>query len=290
MAEQKGIITGIGNTITPEIDAVINDFIVNGNTIIKGFENQYTSSNNTNVLSAGMCQFCGYRGVLPTDVTLVGTYVYGKFVLHFDNSIEDEFYIEASNTNRRTTTITGAGTYYLKLYANGVKQGFISYPDKATFSDIATNLDYDGTIGNNVTAVTQPINDNSTKVATTEYVKNQIENDIGYKAQTISILADGYTLQSGYNYSLKFEKKANYVLITYNLKLKSEVPLKSTFEISSEFRPSATRRVIIYGDFAGKQIYIELTINATGQVNVNNNLISSLPALSDNTRYAGYKL
>lgn len=172
--EIQGIITGIGNEITPEIDAVINEYIVGKNTILKGLEL------NGNILSAGTCILCGYRGTLENSQTVDGNYVYGKFVIGV-NETDSFSIITSSNFTEPTdgiinpTSITSAGTYYLRLYANGASQvDSERYPKQAYISDMARRLIANGTIDSTATTDTAPVNDNSRRVATTEYVHNQI--------------------------------------------------------------------------------------------------------------------
>lgn len=174
----QGIITGIGNEITPEIDAVINDFIVGKNTILKGLEL------NGNILSAGTCILCGYRGTLENSKTVDGNYVYGKFVIGVNETDSFSIFTSSSSTEPtdgiiNPTSITSAGTYYLRLYANGVSQvDSERYPSKAVTSDRARDLIAGGTIDSKVTTPTAPLNNNSTRVANTKYVHKQIEKEI----------------------------------------------------------------------------------------------------------------
>lgn len=176
--EKQGIITGIGNEITPEIDAVINEYIVGKNTILKGLEL------NGNILSAGTCILCGYRGTLENSQTVDGNYVYGKFVIGVNET--DSFSIFTSSSSIEPTdgiinptSITSAGTYYLRLYANGESQvDSERYPKQAHTSDRSRDLIAGGTIDSTATTPTAPVNDNSQRVANTQYVHNQIVEEI----------------------------------------------------------------------------------------------------------------
>ena len=207
--EKQGIITGIGNEITPEIDAVINEYIVGKNTILKGLEL------NGNILSAGTCILCGYRGTLENSQTVDGNYVYGKFVIGV-NEIDSFSIITSSNSTEPTdgiinpTSITSAGTYYLRLYANGASQvDSERYPKQADTSDRARDLIAGGTIDSTATTDTAPVNDNSRRVATTEYVHNQIVAEIDYQIESISINAtNGRSKIIG---ALVLKNKANYI-------------------------------------------------------------------------------
>lgn len=186
--EKQGIITGIGNEITPEIDAVINEYIVGKNTILKGLEL------NGNILSAGTCILCGYRGTLENSQTVDGNYVYGKFVIGV-NETDSFSIITSSNFTEPTdgiinpTSITSAGTYYLRLYANGVSQvDSERYPKQADTSDRARDLIAGGTIDSTATTPTEKndlgevvVNLHETqpnRVASTQYVHDQIQEEL----------------------------------------------------------------------------------------------------------------
>lgn len=204
--EKQGIITGIGNTITPEIDAVINEYIVGKNTILKGL------GLNGNILSAGTCILCGYRGTLENSQTVDGNYVYGKFVIGV-NETDSFSIITSSNSNEPTdgiinpTSITSAGTYYLRLYANGASQvDSERYPKQAHTSYNADHLQPNGTIASTAKTETAPVNDNSKRVANTKYVHNQIEKEIdgGTYSNTFSV-TDG-------SLRVVLERRAKFVI------------------------------------------------------------------------------
>lgn len=221
-----GIIAGIGdkiqgkNLITPEIDAKVYNYILGKEAIIDGL----TISNNE--LTKGTCILCGYRGV-NTEIkplnTSVDKYIYGKFTLHFSDVL-DEFDIETSETPKPTNvnpiTIDTAGTYYLLLYVyiDGAYVKYFDldtndYPAKAYESDEATDLISGGTIASNVTGTTQNVNDNSTKVATTEYVHNQIEEEIDANEYTGNFVAKNGAIIG--TYTLK--RKAKFVIGVANV-------------------------------------------------------------------------
>ena len=229
MAEQ-GIITGIGdslndiNVITPEIDAKLNNYILGkSGFILEGLE----VPNNT-TLTAGTCVLCGYRGILENDVTISppssnNKYIYGEFTINFGNyNLLDRFRIIESNTNyTEPTSITEQGVYYLKLYAwlggsswADVHSGYNSkkYPYKAQNANQANTLVSGGTIASTATATTQTVNDNSTKVATTAYVHNQIAQEIDYDTQTIAINTVDIMGGSGQSGTIELKRKAKYVV------------------------------------------------------------------------------
>ena len=196
--EKQGIITGVGNEITPEIDAVLNDFIVGKNTIISGLDW------NGNTLNAGVCQLCGYRGVLEQPINnLTDDYVYGKFELHFDKNIEDKFSIETSASriaNDNPTSITIEGTYYLLLYYK--KKGFdeYNYPNMAHTSLMSAILAENGIIESTATASMPKTAEGNLKVnmhktdpqmvANTEYVHKQIQEELNEGTEEIYVNID----------------------------------------------------------------------------------------------------
>ena len=216
----QGIITGIGNEITPEIDAVINDFIVGKNTILKGLEL------NGNILSAGTCILCGYRGTLENSQTVDGNYVYGKFVIGV-NETDSFSIITSSNSTEPTdgiinpTSITSAGTYYLRLYANGASQvDSERYPKQADTSDSARDLIAGGTIDSTATTETASVNTHNTqpnRVANTEYVHNQIVKEIDYKESGTFNLTWTYPFGATQTYgTMSIKRRAKFCIATIN--------------------------------------------------------------------------
>ena len=283
--EIQGIITGIGNEITPEIDAVINEYIVGKNTILKGLEL------NGNILSAGTCILCGYRGTLENSQTVDGNYVYGKFVIGV-NEIDSFSIITSSNSTEPTdgiinpTSITSAGTYYLRLYANGLSQvDSERYPNQAYTSDRSRDLIAGGTIDSTATTPTAPVNNNSNIVASTKYVHNQIVEELSYEKQVVDISMNGV----GYN--LTFEKKARYCLISYNISAQSGQPPKTKFQVPSGFEPANNSETIIFmKGFTNVQYVYKLYVTTAGVASIV--LVGSITmeTPSMGTLYAGYKI
>lgn len=211
MAQYNGIIAGIGdlengiNVINPQFDARVNNFIIGANGVIEGLEIS------GNILSAGMCVAQGYRGSIDTDITLdITTYVYGVFKVYHDPEILDEFYIQTSSTpldSGSTGNSFGddilyeAGTYYLRL------NNRLQYPINAVNSENTDEINYSGKIGNGTTAVTQAVNDNSDKVATTKFVHDLLDEEVNYTEDTI------YAHYNSRQYAtIKLTKKAGYVI------------------------------------------------------------------------------
>lgn len=291
--EKQGIITGVGNEITPEIDAVLNDFIVGKNTIISGLDW------NGNTLNAGVCQLCGYRGVLEHPINnLTDDYVYGKFELHFDKNIEDKFSIETSASriaNDDPTSITIEGTYYLLLYYK--KKGFdeYNYPNMAHTSSRSALLVENGIIESTATTAMSKTAEGNLKVnmhitdpqmvANTEYVHKQIVVELGYDKQVVDISMNGV----GYN--LTFEKKARYCLISYNISLQSRQPLKTEFQVPSGFEPANDSEAIIFlKGFTNAQYVYKLYVTTAGVASIVLIGVINEATPSMGTLYAGYKI
>lgn len=241
-----GKVTGIGdfsenkNLITPDIDADLYNYILNKDAIINGLQIV------GNTLTAGMCVLKGYRGILENDEP-VGTeeLIYGKFTLYFNNEIPDEFDIIKTNSIPQDgivnpESITGAGIYYLKLYRYSDGQYKLSdnlsynyygqsgadykYPLKAYEADETNLLRSAGTIAEGATAWTQKRNSHNASnpnaninrlVATTEYVHNQIEEEIAYSTENVS-MAITYVQTIGGRKTLRktftIKRKAKYVI------------------------------------------------------------------------------
>ena len=283
--EKQGIITGIGNEITPEIDAVINEYIVGKNTILKGLEL------NGNILSAGTCILCGYRGTLENSQPVAGNYVYGKFVIGV-NETDSFSIITSSNSAEPTdgiinpTSITSAGTYYLRLYANGASQvDSERYPKQAYISERARHLIAGGIIYSTATTDTAPVNDNSKRVANTEYVQKQIVEELGYEKQVVDISMNGV----GYN--LTFEKRARYCLISYNISAQRGQPPKTEFKVPRGFEPANNSETIIFiKGYTNVQYVYKLYVTTAGVASIV--LVGSITmeTPSMGTLYAGYKI
>lgn len=198
----KGIIAGIGdkendvNVISPEFDAQIRRLIIDSSQslgcIINGF------NLNGNILTAGACFAYGYIGYYPDNIEISDSiyYVYGKFTVNHDKNKPDSFEIILYENIPDDFPVAGggadilneAGTYYIPFIIYKVFAGYrLKYPVHAESSDFTTVVQADGKLENGVKATTQDVNDNSDKVATTEYVHNQIEEQIGYKTITLKL-------------------------------------------------------------------------------------------------------
>lgn len=294
--EYQGIITGIGdkalgkNLIMPELDAYINKFIIGKNTIIEGLYLNY----NEKTISAGACILCGFRGIIEESQTFdtyeQNTYIYGKFVLHFDKDIQDEFYIETTTTQKTDTNvnpikITEAGIYYLLLYTGLTRNPDLDtthpYPVNAQRS-IETDLVKNGAeIESDVEGYTQPVNDNTTRIATTEYVHRQIEEEIDYDSITLEIKATYSNAGSATKIGeITIERKAKYCIGKIKIDMESIAPamLNPDFNpnidwgtVDSSFIPT-TSDVVFWVSVISKNTSVvvsksfELTINTSGKI------------------------
>ena len=296
---KQGIITGIGNTITPQIDAVLNDFIVGGNAIISGL----SLTNGT--LTAGMCQLCGYRGVLESAVPVPTNEknIYGKFEINYGNG-EDKFSIFTSSTEPtdgiiNPTSITTNGTYYLRLYTNGVRDNLLvsNYPYSANTSEKSMQLIANGRISSTATTPTEKDdkgnvvvdlhNSQPARVANTEYAHNQIIEELGYEKKVVDIS------RNGVGYNLTFEKRARYCLISYNISLQNEQGVKTEFQVPSGFEPADNRETIIYiKGYTNVQYVYKLYVTTAGVASIVDvsfgGIAMATPSMG--TLYAGYKI
>lgn len=258
-----GIVTGIGdkslnkNVIVPKIDADLNDYILNKNCIINGLEVI------GNTLTAGMCVLKGYRGMLKNAETLNNkTYIYGKFTLYFNDEITDSFDILKTNSVPQDGTINPAsinqaGIYYLLLYTytNGAyvlnsELNTPTYPAHAYEADETDLVKSGAVIESGVTTPT-PLDTNAhltepLRVANTEYVHNQIEEEVGYLRnqinEEIDIASGGGSTKLHLVLDIKIKSK--YVLFKSSIdfgtgagrySLSSNQILKT---LSSKFKPT----------------------------------------------------
>lgn len=246
MAEYKGIIAGIGdkqnnvNVIDPQFDAKIRKFIIGQNCILEGLEL------NGDTISAGSCIAEGYVGYLPEQKTLEfpNGYVYGRFKVNQDSLILDEFDIINSNVEIliQDDILHNAGEYYLLLYQEGKKVIDAKYPLNAVNSENTDHINDNGTIGSMVTCPTPPVNDNSKKIANTEYVHNQIAEELKIGTAEVDIMYS-YVTANFPVAKIELKRKANWViaLSTYihNQPINADYVQYTSFTIPEEFRPAA---------------------------------------------------
>lgn len=202
--EYEGVISGIGdketskNLISPYMDAAVYDFIINhepdgGYTDIIRIDGFEIDTENK-ILTGGTLCYRGFRGVIDTSMPLENAErIYAVF-----DTIENEFSILMTNEyydNANTDILATPNKYYLILYLYGGDGNYnpqflpYNYPINSYNCDYA--LTVKETVGADATGTTQPVNDNSTKIATTEYVKNQIDEDINYGEAIIDMTISG---------------------------------------------------------------------------------------------------
>lgn len=263
MQEYQGIVAGIGDAVTgtnlipPEMDAALYDFIIGRpKCIIDGLE--WDGS----ILSPGTCVCNGYRGMLDEAVSLSeNTYIYGKFELHGDTN--DKFVIIGSNVELTSSTL-GNDYVTIKRGSNQTtnRYDYISAAEYAEESLIVTER-----LENGVTAEDQSVNDNSSHVANTRYVHNQIEEEINYGTSSCTIYSDGSNIGT-----ISLERKAKMVvgIISFNA-INGYLDENTTFTIPQGYRPKSTVIVTaarIYAQNVGMYAQVSaimFSINSAGQ-------------------------
>ena len=154
-------------------------------------ELSWTSPIETPILKKGIVVHKGYRGELTSDIELGSeTLVYAQFVLRNNEEVTDEFNVVTTSSPLSAETIDGDTiTYNLWLYnSNGRKNpALYNIPAIAEHSLTCDTVLEGGMIDSNVTGITQAVNDNSSRIATTEYVENQIAHDIDSGTVTLDL-------------------------------------------------------------------------------------------------------
>lgn len=229
MQEFQGIVAGIGDAVTgtnlipPEMDAALYDFIIGRpKCIIDGLEW------NGSTLSPGTCVCNGYRGMLDEAVSLSeNTYIYGKFELHGDT--DDKFVIIGSNVALTSSTL---GNDYVTIKRGSTqtvdRYDYISAAEYAEESLVATER-----LENGVTAEDQSVNDNSSHVANTRYVHNQIEEEINYGTTTVNLRTATRTIGS-----IVLTRKSNLVVASVTLTGESINTENIQFTVPQGYRPN----------------------------------------------------
>lgn len=182
------IITGNGNIIPPEMDASIRNIVL-GTSF--GQKLTFTPSQSGYTVD-GIAFTYGYVALFKKEGISAGQngYIYVDFTVHYDEDVQDETNVYFSDTAKISgdNISEGAGTYTLlvAVITNGTlaKRNEKTQPERALYSRLAQVVI--GAIASNATATTQPTSDNTTKVATTQFVKNVI-NASAYDGQVGSI-------------------------------------------------------------------------------------------------------
>lgn len=173
------IIAGNQNKIPPELDASYRDICINAN----GHKITLSLSG-SNITANGIAFAHGvvgyYKNEIINDASNNG-YVYVTLTTNQDEDVEDSteiFFSSVVLTELTPNISTIAGTY--RMLVATITDGSITYQNKVEYPKYAVNADVaervTGTIASNTKATTQPTSDNSTKVATTAFVKNAIES------------------------------------------------------------------------------------------------------------------
>lgn len=214
--EIQGVCAGIGdrendiNVIDPAFDAAVRDFVIGQKGIISGFELRGA------ILSEGVCVACGFVGYLDRAVIVpLGHKVYGRFEIHHDRTVIDRFHVVTSEKTITTQDdiLHEAGIFYLPL----TNDNRLKYPLNAHHADNVTTVKAGGVaegstnLENGVTAVTQPLDDSTTNVATTEFVKNLITQEIDFGETTLYFAHPG-TVYRAYCLAIKFKRKSKFVI------------------------------------------------------------------------------
>lgn len=194
------------NEIVPMLDAQINHFFAQLSPgVIANVNNKFpiTIIDRGVQIGPGFAQAYGYFGM--SDATQQFNFIvpssstqYSKIYAEFDLSLRPQKFSVKATPQSDTSVIPlqndnlsdlPSGIYQLPLYLITIKNdGTITYTDiknlnikvaYSSYSDDSTNslnLKDNGTIASSVTAVTQSEQDNSKKVATTEFVTRAINN------------------------------------------------------------------------------------------------------------------
>lgn len=154
------------------------------------------------------------------------------------------------------------------------------YPRKCKVADIATALLANGTIDSSATATTQPVNDSSAKVATTEFVQKQIAQDINAGSAEIT----AYMKSSGVDHEvakIKLYRRAKnvYAVVTQTLlyensNLTDFTGYPISFTLPSGFLPKENfkafftfrmwRNQLVYGELNQSDNICEMTMSTSG--------------------------
>lgn len=247
----------------------------------------------------------GEAGEIEVDITYKqgGNYIYGKFVLNHDNDKPDRFSViltSAPLEYKNDDILHVPGTYYLPLYENGVIVGnTIKYPKNCAHADYARVIKAGGSLGAGTTAVTQPVDDNSNKVATTEYVANQIKKDIDFKEVTIQVYAKSIDTEenTALPVYITFRRKAKMVVAhvyqTRKLDLGEYSREEMNFTVPTGFEPKHDVYFTLFVNGANGYVHIvslKILANSANTIYIANNGLNSNDIPNDNTCSFGYEI
>ena len=173
---------------------------------------------------------------------------------------------------------------YVQLIYNGLPKitdyYAYPYPRKCRVTDMATALVANGTIDSSATATTQPVNDSSAKVATTEFVQKQIAQDINAGSAEIT----AYMKSGGVDHEvakIKLYRRAKnvYAVVTQTLlyensNLTDFTGYPISFTLPSGFLPKENfkafftfrmwRNQLVYGELNQSDNICEMTMSTSG--------------------------
>lgn len=259
-------------------------------------------------VGAGMVQAFGYFGMSdsPTQLTFVypaGSAQYSRIYAEINLSVTPhQFEIKA--TSQSTTSnipllqddlsAMPSGVYQVPLYLLTINSNnTITYTDQrvnntkpehaknaenaaqATNSTHANNLATGGTIASNVTATTQAQSDNTTKVATTAYVRAAVEAIKNITQGSISIQFAHTSVAANW-----VRRQVNFVVGFLDVSQSNPQAISGTSHvvatIPTGFRPSSDFACYIINDnwtFSGAPRSHDCTIKTNGQVVMNSNVM-----------------
>ena len=248
-------------TYNPETGiAICQLWGLKGNTIVSAVLSWQTSGSTT--LKRGVVVHRGYRGELVEDISGISeSKVYAQYVLKNNENDVDEFYIETTNGELPAEETVGSQkTYNLLLYDNGIRNADLyDMPATAYHSLTCDTVLAGGTIDSEVTGFTQAVNNNSLKIATTQYVENQIEEEIDYGHIEMDLHFVGdWTDGLGKEYTIahiEMQRKAKQVIAKVSLTDGADwahnpnATVEETYitveKIPSEYRPKSNQSIIL---------------------------------------------
>lgn len=153
------------------------------------------------------------------------------------------------------------------------------YPRKCRMADQTTKLLANGTIASEAIATTQPVNDASRKVATTQFVQNQIAKDINAGSAEIPVYT---TIKNSTNQlqiaTIKLYRKSYHVYATCTVPHLTDKVVTTdnvTFTVPSGFYPTKAIRIMFaVGLIELDTAYIPLTGYFSAVLGTNGNITS----------------
>ncbi len=277
------ILKGIGDSVTgkneivPTFDAKIYNFYSQVDPgIVASEANRFPISiiDRGIIVGPGLAHAYGYFGMsdAPVQFNFVipssGTQ-YSKVYVEFDLSARPQAMAVKVTPQSDTSVIElqqdklseiTTGVYQIQLYLIAIQtNGTITFTDQRNMlnrvaysthsinSDLATNsknLISGGTIASNVTAHTQAQTDNSTKVATTSYVRTAITNVKNITTGTLSVVVSNTSVPENW-----VKRQVNFVIGCIRIKdsnaTRYETTSKHLATIPEGFRPKTQQTIVI---------------------------------------------